>query len=190
MKSSKVKIFQFAMISLLVAPLVWSCDHDRNKPGYSFYPDMENSQAYDTYSSNPVFKDGKTNQPPVANTIARDHIPYRFEKTDSSLVAAGKELMNPYAGDETVIENGRRLYTVYCGICHGDTGNGKGSLFTSGKYPYPPASLLSDNAMKRPDGEVFHIVSVGYGVMGAHQSLISPSERWQIIEYIKSGLQK
>jgi mono/diheme cytochrome c family protein len=173
----------------LMAVSATSCDHDRNKPGYSFYPDMENSQAYDTYSANPVFKDGKTNQAPAANTVPRGHIPYRFQKNDSSLLTAGKELRNPYAGDETVLKEGKRLYGIYCAICHGDTGDGKGSLYTSGKYTYPPASLLSDKAMVRPDGEVFHIISIGYGIMGAHQSQILPDERWQIIEYIKTGLQ-
>jgi mono/diheme cytochrome c family protein len=174
----------FGLISLT------SCDHDRNKPGYSFYPDMESSQAYDTYSSNPVFKDGKTNQAPVANTVPRNHIPYRFQKNDTSLKAAGIELRNPYAGDETVLDEGKRLYGIYCNMCHGETGDGKGHLFTSGKYTYPPASLLSDRAKARPDGEVFHIISVGYGIMGAHQSQITPDERWKIIEYVKTGLEK
>lgn len=178
-----------ALTLVILASTTTACDQDRNKPGYSFYPDMENSQAYDTYSSNPVFKDGKTNQAPAPNTVPRNHIPYRFQKTDSSLLVAGKELRNPHAGDETVLEEGKRLYGIYCAICHGDTGDGKGSLYTSGKYSYPPASLLSEKAKARPDGEVFHIISVGYGIMGAHQSQLLPDERWQIIEYIKTGLQ-
>ena len=178
------------MTSVMCAAAFVACDHDRNKPGQTFYPDMENSQAYETYSANPVFADGMTNRTSVANTVPRNHIPYRFEKTDSGLLAAGKELRNPFAGDATVLENGKKAYSVYCTICHGDLGDGKGTLFTSGKYPYPPASLLSDKAKARPDGELFHIISVGYGVMGAHQGQMTPDERWQVVEYIKTELQK
>lgn len=183
-----LKMFK-ALINLSwVAGLLFafsSCDHDRNKPGYTFYPDMEKSQAYETYSANPNFKDGKTNQLPVANTISRNYIPYRFVKTDSSLLAAGRELKNPYKGNDSVLVEGKRLYSIYCNSCHGDKGDGKGLLFTSGKYPYPPASLLTDKVRQRPDGELFHIISIGYGIMGAHQNLVTEKERWMIIEYIR-----
>lgn len=175
----------FWVVVLILA--LTACDHDRNQPGYTFYPDMEQSLAYETYSANPNFKDGKTNQLPVANTISRNHIPYRFVKNDSSLLAAGRELENPYKGKDSVLVEGKRLYTIYCSSCHGDKGDGKGLLFTSGKYPYPPASLLSEKVRQRPDGELFHIISVGYGIMGAHQTLVTEKERWMIIEYIRQN---
>ncbi|MFT3740416.1 MAG: cytochrome c [Breznakibacter sp.] len=189
MNSYSLHIMKMLAVVICMGTLA-SCDHNRNKPGYSFYPDMENSQAYETYSANPVFADGKTNRSSVPNTVPRGHIPYRFEKTDSDLHAAGKELKNPFAGDETVLAKGQKAYTIYCTMCHGDLGDGQGSLFTSGKYPYPPASLLTNKARSRPDGELFHIISVGYGVMGAHQGQMTPDERWQVVEYIKSRLQR
>ena len=183
--TTMVRIKIIVVYSFIVLGL-WSCDFDRNKPGYSYYPDMEESRAYETYSSNPVFSDGKTNQLPVENTIARGNIPYHFVKTDADLALAGKELMNPYENNDSAVSDGKRLYTVYCINCHGEKGDGKGNLYVSGKYPYPPASLLSERAKNRPEGELFHIISVGYGVMGAHQSIINPDERWKIVSYIKS----
>lgn len=177
-------LLNFSWLAMVIFALT-SCDHDRNKPGYTFYPDMEESQAYETYSANPNFIDGKTNQLPVTNTISRNHIPYRFVKNDSSLLAAGRELENPFSGNDSVFVEGKRLYTIYCSSCHGDKGDGKGLLFTSDKYPFPPASLLSDKVRQRPDGELFHIISVGYGIMGAHQNLVTENERWMIIEYIR-----
>jgi len=72
--------------------------------------------------------------------------------------------------------------------CHGDQGDGQGFLYTSKKYPYPPASLISDKIKDNPDGEIFHVISIGYGVIGAHDSQVLPHERWKITTYIRSVL--
>lgn len=176
---------RYIIAAFLVGGLFSSCDFDRNKPGYTYFPDMEESQAFETYSSNTVFKDGKTNRLPVDKTIARGKIPYRFEKTEENLLIAGNELVNPYVDDDSVVEDGKQLYQIYCTTCHGDMGDGNGTLYVSGKYPFPPASLLTERAVNRKDGELFHIISIGFGVMGAHQSQINTEERWKIISYIR-----
>ncbi len=178
-------------IILAFTLFVVSCDTDRNKPGYSYFPDMEQSRGYETYSQNPVLDGGKTNIMPVENTIPRGIIPYEFEKTDENRKLAGQELLNPYLGqpnEEEILTEGKRLYNIYCWHCHGDQGDGKGFLFTSGKYPFPPASLLSDRVAPNPDGEIFHVISVGFGVMGAHQGQIQPDDRWKIVSYIRKEL--
>ncbi len=175
--------------SLFVLSILFaSCDLNRNQPGYSYFPDMEQSRSYETYSENPVFKDGKTIQPPVENTIPRGSIPYDFVKTDENRKLAGIELVNPYASDSTVKTEGKRLYNIYCWHCHGDKGDGKGFLYTSGKYPFPPGNLLSQKIATNPDGEIFHVISVGFGVMGAHQGQIMPDDRWKIVAYIRQEL--
>ncbi|SMO84095.1 quinol:cytochrome c oxidoreductase monoheme cytochrome subunit [Saccharicrinis carchari] len=168
-----------------------SCDKDRNKPGYSYFPDMEESRSYETYSENPVLEGGNTNLLPVENTIPRGIIPYQFEKTEEDRKLAGQNLLNPYLGkpnEAQILKEGKRLYNIYCLHCHGDKGDGKGFLFTSGKYPYPPASLLTDKVVTKPDGEMFHAISIGFGVMGAHQGQIQPDDRWKIVSYIRREL--
>ncbi len=179
-------------VSILVLVLIFlSCDNDRNKPGYSYFPDMEQSRSYETYTENPVLEGGKTNLLPVEHTVPRGNIPYQFEKTDENRKLAGLKLLNPYLSqgkDAKAIEEGKRLYNIYCIHCHGEKGDGKGFLYTSGKYSYPPASLLVDKVAGNPDGEIFHVISVGFGVMGAHQGQIMPDDRWKIASYIREGL--
>lgn len=168
-----------------------SCDNDRNEPGYSYFPDMEQSRSYETYSENPVLEGGVTNLMPVENTIPRGSIPYQFEKTDENRKLAGEKLQNPFSGkapNTEVTKEGKRLYNIYCWHCHGDKGDGKGFLYTSGKYIYPPASLLADKVASNPDGEIFHVISVGFGVMGAHEGQILPEDRWKIISYVREEL--
>lgn len=174
-----------AFLALLAITTVSSCDHDRNKPGHTYFPDMEESQAYETYSNNPNTKNGATNQQPVKGTVPREMIPYDFEKTPENKKLAGVEYLNPIKPTKENLAEGKRLYNIYCTTCHGDKGDGKGFLYTSGKYPFPPASLLTDKVQNVPDGETFHVISVGIGVMGAHNSLLTPQQRWLITSYVK-----
>jgi len=88
-----------------------------------------------------------------------------------------------------VLERGKSLYTVYCGACHGVAGDGKGALFTSGKYPIPPRSFVTDEFKARPSGEIYHAITQGFGVMGSHAAQVKPEDRWKIVTYIEKELQ-
>lgn len=182
---STMKVVGVALLTLLLGS---SCDKNRNKPGYSYFPDMEQSQAYETYTVNPNWENGRTNQLPVDGTVPREMIPFDFEKTEVNRTWAGQELVNPYAGDQSVVEEGYRLYNIYCLHCHGEMGDGKGHLYTSQKYLFLPANLNSEKIRTNPDGEIFHVITVGYGVMGAHGAQVLPDERWKIVNYIREKL--
>lgn len=181
-------IFQ-ALWVLLIAGLA-SCDRDKNTTGYIFYPDMAYSRSYETYSPSPVFEDGYSMRDPAEGTVPRNAIPYPYQKTDEDRLLAAKNLINPVNLDAEVIERGKKMYEVYCQICHGQQGDGKGSLFTSGKYIYPPASLLSEKMTGASEGDIFHVITVGHGIMSAHGTMIRTEDRWKISMYVKEVLQK
>ena len=167
-----------------------SCDRTRNDKGYEYFPDMAHSLAYETYSPNPNYPIGKTGQIPVKGTISREMIPYQYPASEVGRKQAGLELINPLKDSLMDITAGKSLYTIFCIGCHGAAGDGKGYLFTSGKYAVPPASLLSDRMMAVNAGEIYHVITVGYNVMGAHGPQIKPNDRWQIVNYIQNALQK
>ncbi len=166
-----------------------ACEKGNNNPGYTYFPDMAYSRAYETYTENPNFEDNKTLRVPVAGTIPREIIPFPYEKTDEDMIKAGKELINPLETSTANLNRGKEVFEKYCMQCHGNSGDGKGYLFTSGRYPYPPASLINDKMQKKPDGEIYHQVSLGWGIMGAHGLLLRPQDRWKVIIYIRKELQ-
>jgi hypothetical protein len=167
-----------------------SCDRDDNSPGYIFYPDMAYSRSYETYSPNPVFENGYTMRDPAEGTIPRDVVPYPYEKNDEDRLMAAKTLINPIDLNTEALERGKKMYEVYCQICHGPQGDGKGYLFTSGKYTYPPASLISEKMLLAPKGDIFHVITVGHGIMAAHGTMVQTEDRWKISMYVKEVLQK
>lgn len=184
------KFISYCSALLVVVVLFGSCDKDRNHPGYSYFPDMVESRAFEPYSENPNFKDGLSLRLPAEGTIPREMIPYHFEKTPEERLWAGKNIINPKEMTLEDVQRGKKLFETYCIYCHGEKGNGKGFLFTSGKYPYPPKSLITDVMKTTPRGEIFHVITVGFGVMGAHGAQIKQEDRWKIIEYIKVELQE
>ena len=186
MKMNLIKSFAFATIFLSFA----SCDRDRNTTGWQYFDDMVKSPAYETYTSNPNFADGKTMRNPIEGTIPVGYTPYYYQKTDEDRLKAGQELVNPFEASQANLERGKTAYNVYCISCHGEKGDGKGHLFTSKKYPFPPASLLSEKVRKNPEGEIYHVITVGFGVMPQHGSQVRPDDRWKIAMYVKEVLQK
>ncbi len=187
------RIKTLSLSGLLVCSLVlWSCKRDNNSTGYAYFPDMAYSNAYETYSANPNFADGKTMQPPVPGTVSREMIPYQFAKTFEEQQRAGRELVNPLQPTDDILERGKEQYTIFCISCHGASGKGDGHLVTSKLFTAIPISLVSEYVQVKPDGELFHVITLGSisTLMGAHGSQIKPEDRWAIVTYVKNGLGK
>jgi len=180
---------KYLSIVILFLVIVSSCDRNRNHPGWDYFPDMFYSEAYETYTPNPNFDDGKTMRVPVEGTIARDYIPFDYGIETEERTRAGLELKNPYAHNEKAVKGGGELYKAFCANCHGKAGNGDGHLYTSGKYLVKPRSLVNQTARNLKDGEIFHTISLGFGSMGAHESQIRYDDRWMIVSYIRAELQ-
>jgi len=187
-KNTRVRV-TFAFL-LLTFALLTSCDYNRRSTGWQYFDDMVTSPAYETYTANPNFKNGITMQPPVEGTIARGMNPYPYQKTDEDRAIAAATLVNEL---ETTAENlarGKKEYGIYCSQCHGEKGDGQGRLYVSKKYTYPPGNLLSEKMMVASEGDIYHVITVGFGIMAAHGSMIHDDDRWKIAMYIKEELQK
>ncbi len=55
---------------------------------------------------------------------------------------------------------------------------------------YPGVANLQGDAYKNiTEGHIFHVITYGKGLMGAHGSQVSEEDRWKIAMYVKE-LQK
>ena len=97
------KLMSFTVLILVML----SCDYTRNTAGWQYFDDMAKSPAYETYTPNPNFPDGKTMQPPVPGTIPREMIPYPYEKTEEDRLMAANNLINPLELNDQAIERGK-----------------------------------------------------------------------------------
>lgn len=184
MKNSKYIVFAGLLLFLLN-----SCDFNRKTTGWEYFDDMSHSSAYESYTPNPNFSDGKTMQPPVEGTIPRGKMPYAYTKTDEDRALAAATLINPIEDSPENVERGKRMFGIYCISCHGEKGDGQGPLYVNKKYNYPPASLISEKMLANPEADIYHVITVGHGIMAEHGSMIQSDDRWKIAMYIKQELQ-
>lgn len=164
---------------------LYSCNRNRNNPGWDYFPDMFYSTAYETNSKNPNFENGMTMRVPVPGTVPRDFTPFEYTNDPESRIKAGKELANPFLMTPETLSRGKVIYTTFCIGCHGIAGKGDGHLYTSGLYPIKPLSLSGDTASKLKDGEIYHTITLGIRSMGAHGSQIRPDDRWKLVLYTR-----
>ena len=184
MKKRNILVFSIIMLALV------SCDRTRSSTGWDYMPDMYYSNAYESYSPNPNFSDQMTMREAVEGTVPRGMVPFAWENSAEDRIAAGEALINPIESNIESLAQGEASYEIFCKSCHGTEGDGQGYLFTSKRYPYPPASLINDKVKALNDGEIYHSITVGYGIMGAHGAMITQEDRWKIILHIRENLQK
>lgn len=184
-----MKKIMYTMAAALLIMLTTACNRDKNHPGYAFFPDMAYSTAYETYTTNPVFSDGYTMRLPAEGSIARGMMPYPYKaKSFEDQVKAGVELVNPIQATPEIVAQGKAKYEIFCMHCHGVAGKGDGHLYTSKLFPAKPTSLVEAYVQNKPDGEIYHVITLGSisGLMGQHGSQILPQDRWKIIHYVRA----
>lgn len=114
---------------------------------------------------------------------------YYYGNTEEERIRATKEiLVNPVSISAGGLAEGKMLYDIYCGICHGEKGDGAGYLVRDdgGMYPAQPANLIKDEFIAASEGRMYHAVMYGKNVMGSYADKLSYSERWNVIHYIRS----
>jgi mono/diheme cytochrome c family protein len=158
-----------------------ACDHV-NQRGLEYMPDMAHSLPYDAFAKNPVTRDGKTLQVPVAGTIPRGFLPFRYAAGADEAERAGRELTDPGTVTPEGLAHGKVLYETFCLVCHGQAGKGDGPLVP--RIPNPP-SYSSERVRAFPPGRIYHVITLGTGNMPSYASQISPAERWLIVRYVQ-----
>jgi mono/diheme cytochrome c family protein len=98
-------------------------------------------------------------------------------------IEAGKKLRNPVEPTPASLENGKRLYQVYCALCHGPDAKGGGSI--SPKF-IPPPDLTLQMFRQRTDGFLYVTIRSGGPLMPSQGEALSVKERWDIVNYLRS----
>ena len=196
-------LYSLTILSIVV--FLASCAAGENDTGLEYAPQMYHATSYEPltqitdegsgtwldtndedghgefYNSNPYNPHGMTMREPVANTVRRGQpLPYRYGVDDLE-AAAG--VTNPLdVADASVVKKGKELYESYCQHCHGAEGNADGKV----AEVYGGVANLNGAAyVNITEGHIFHVITYGKGLMGAHGSQVSPEDRWRIARYVK-----
>jgi mono/diheme cytochrome c family protein len=205
--------------ALGIAAFLMGCKAGGDNPGLEYSPNMYHSVAYEPYSqitdedagrwlTSIEYEDGhaeffnsnKLNphrmnmRLPAPNTVSRNYMPYHIPKDSLDMAA---KMPSPLVGEEkAILADGKVLYEIYCDHCHGAKGEADGKVATGvvvdgverGLYA-GVANLKGDAYKNITEGHIFHVITMGKGLMMPHGSQISPEDRWKIARYVKA-LQK
>ena len=122
---------------------------------------------------------------PAENTRPVGFKVYKFP-TD---LEGAKSNKNPLSGEmapAALSENlkvGQKFYETNCTVCHGSRLNGDGPV--APKYPLKIPALNSEKILGWTDGQIYHAISVGQGLMGSYAAHIQQKYRWQVVNYIR-----
>lgn len=98
--------------------------------------------------------------------------------------AAEAQKKNPVSVNQSSLVVGQKIYLQRCVGCHGKTGKGDGP--DAADLGIHPAKLSDATVQEQTDGELFWKLTVGKKPMPNYRSRLSPTDRWNVINYLRT----
>ena len=176
-------LFKIAVIIGIIVS--FSSCKDNLKPNYQYMPNMYESVAYETYSESDAFNSptglkGKEGQLPPIGSIKRGFVPYEIPNTTEGYNFSKTVLTSPLDSSEVDMKKAEELFGIYCAICHGTAGDGKGKLVKQEKILGVPS--YADRQVSI--GSIFHVQTYGLNSMGSYANQLNQKERWMVAAYV------
>jgi mono/diheme cytochrome c family protein len=177
----------FILAAVLAAALAGCRGTTSEQPPIHLNPNMDTQNKYKAQRESMFFTDGADMRTPVEHTVARgelreDDVFYRGKDAD------GTYADNPLAVDEALLARGTDRFNVFCSVCHGEHGDGRGKIMEY-KYPIPPTSYYDPRIMEAKDGYLFEVITNGVRSMPSYRQQIPVRDRWAIVAHVRE-LQK
>lgn len=100
------------------------------------------------------------------------------------VLIGGNPASAPVPSTADSLQRGAILFSINCVMCHGEGGQGNGTL--SGYFTPSPADLTSDRVQALSDQQIFLVLTQGWGVMPSMAESLTPIERWDVVNHIRS----
>ena len=128
---------------------------------------MRDQQRGSVQTSATLWPGGPTIQTPPSGTVA----------------IGADQPQTPPTLDAALINRGQQRYQITCAMCHGDRGQGDGTIVQRG-FPRPP-SLVSAGVLQADPAAIVDVITNGRGAMYGYRDQLSPHDRWAVAAYVK-----
>lgn len=115
----------------------------------------------------------------VSNAAAADSL---ADKWLSPAPSAAKK--NPIAPMQNSIAVGQKIYLKTCALCHGKSGDADGPAVI--ELNIHPAKLSDPKLATESDGSLFWKITTGKKPMPAFGKRLSETDRWHLVNYIRT----
>lgn len=111
-----------------------------------------------------------------------DSVPVGGEEVLPRNVIA-ERMKNPQAMTAPSIEDGKRMFLIYCAPCHGEAGRGRGPV---AQGDFQPPDLTSERIQKLSDATIYGTITDGWLTMPSYQETMAVHERWDVVNYVRT----
>ena len=91
---------------------------------------------------------------------------------------------NPVAATSVSVAAGHKIYLKTCMMCHGKTGDADGTAVI--ELHIHPAKLSDPDLATESDGALFWKITTGRKPMPAYGKRLSETDRWNLVNYIRT----
>lgn len=156
------------------------------RPPLEVFPDMDRQAYYKPQARSAFFADGRTDRPLPAGVVARgrlrlDSAYYEGREANGEWVRGFPERV-PIT--HAFMARGRERYEIYCTVCHGSLGDGRGIVTNYGWGG--PVSLHSDLYREMAEGEIYNTITNGKNTMFGYGDKLEPDDRWAVVAYTRA----
>ncbi len=144
---------------------------------------MAQQPRVSAYASSTFFGDGRAMRPPPPGTIPRERAHAGEPAVTTGRDAGGYLEKSPITLTRSQLEQGRASFDRICATCHGVLGDGVSVVAEKMQLRKPP-SLFEPRLLQMARGELFAVISRGYGLMPDFASALNVDERWAVVAYV------
>lgn len=95
---------------------------------------------------------------------------------------------NPVPLNDSSLGAGQRIYFRRCAACHGKTGHGDGA--DAADLGIHPAKFSDPKLREESDGALFWKITVGKKPMPDYGRRLTPTDRWNVVNYLRTLAQQ
>jgi mono/diheme cytochrome c family protein len=161
---------------LLVLCGVAGCDIDLNR--------MIDQHKYEAYEASGAFANGQVMRAPPEGTVPHDALLGPAEVVSGR---RGQRFVDevPLEVDAALLARGENRYRIFCQTCHGPVGDGQSDVAKVMRLRRPP-SLHEPRIREFPAGQVFRVISEGYGLMPSYAAQLGYQDRWAVVAFVRA----
>jgi mono/diheme cytochrome c family protein len=166
----------FALAVLLLAgPLACQVDLER----------MLDQHKAEPYEESAFFEDGQSMRQPPAGSVPVGRVLGPPELVSGKTARGDYVTRIPMPLDAALLARGEDRFRIFCRTCHGPLGDGQSQVAENMKLRRPP-SLHEPRLRDLPAGQLYRVVSEGYGLMPSYRESLSLRDRWAVVAFVRA----
>lgn len=145
---------------------------------------MLDQHKAEAYAESPFFADGQSMRRPPAHTVPVTRVTRRPELARGEVGGTPVSRI-PIPLDAALLQRGEERFRIFCRTCHGALGDGRSEVAENMKLRKPP-SLHEAKIRAFPPGQLYRVVSEGYGLMPAYADELTYRDRWAVVAFVRA----